>query len=84
MTNPTDQTVQSHAKSTKALDLKPAEIFGFSGVLAIFAALIVLMSSRSFMLTIIFAAIAFVVSLAFIGLISLGGKKQSDTEGEAL
>lgn len=64
--------------------MKPAEIFGFSGVLAIFAALIVLMSSRSIVLTLIFAAIAFVVSLAFIGAINLSGKKNADVDDKSL
>lgn len=84
MTNPTDSSAQIHSKTSKGLGMKPAEIFGFSGVLAIFAALIVLMSSRSIMLTLIFAAIAFVVSLAFIGVINVSGKKNTDADDESL
>ncbi|KAM9864880.1 hypothetical protein ACIFOC_02629 [Leucobacter aridicollis] len=62
--------------------LKPLELLGFSGVLAVFAGLIVLMASRSIVLALIFTAIAFIVSLLFVALLGLGGKP-SDEDLEA-
>lgn len=58
--------------------MKPLELFVFSGVLAIFAGLVVLMASRSFTLTLIFAGIAFFLSLLFVAFLGMGGKTDSE------
>ena len=54
--------------------LKPLELLGFSGILAIFAGLVVLMATRDWKLTLIFAGAAFIVSVMVIALIGLGMK----------
>lgn len=82
MTHPTDGTPHDPITPSRRDRLKPLELLGFSGVLAVFAGLIVLMSSRSLMLTLIFTVIAFVVSLVFVALLGLGGKP-SDEDLEA-
>lgn len=78
MTNPIDSTPQDPITPSRRDRLKPLELVGFSGVLAVFAGLIVLMSSRSIMLTLIFAAVAFIVSLLFVALLGLGGKPSNE------
>ena len=81
MTNPTNNSPQESQAATQRLRLKPAELFGFAGVLGVFAGLIVLMSSRSFVLALIFTAIAFGVSLGFVALLGMGGKENKDDHG---
>lgn len=54
--------------------LKPLELLGFSGFLAIFTALIVLMATRDWKLALIFGGSAFIVSVMMIALIGLGMK----------
>jgi hypothetical protein len=50
---------------------RPAEILGLSGIFALFAGLVVLMSTRDWMLSLIFAGIAFIVSLVVIAMLVL-------------
>lgn len=50
---------------------RPAEILGLSGIFALFAGLVVLMSTRDWMLGLIFAGIAFIVSLVVIAMLVL-------------
>ncbi|KIP51412.1 hypothetical protein [Leucobacter komagatae] len=78
MTHPSDQTPQEPITPSRRERLKPLELIGFSGVLAVFAGLIVLMGSRSFVLMLIFMAIAFIVSLVFVALLGLGGKPSDE------
>ncbi len=61
--------------------LSPGEMLGFSAVLAGFAALIVMMATRSWTLTLIFAGIAFVSSLILVVLVGLGKEPVSE-DGE--
>ncbi|GAA1586257.1 ABC transporter ATP-binding protein [Leucobacter aridicollis] len=82
MTNPSDHTPQEPMNPSRRDRLKPLELLGFSGVLAVFAGLIVLMASRSIVLALIFTAIAFIMSLLFVALLGLGGKP-SDEDLEA-
>lgn len=72
----TEQNQIEQTTPAKGLGLKMSEMFIFAGVLGVFAGLIVLMSSRSFVLAGTFFAIAFFVSLLFIWLLGLGGKKK--------
>lgn len=53
---------------------RPLELLGFSGVVAIFIGLIVLMSTRQVSLTFIFAGITFIVTLMTIAMLSLASK----------
>lgn len=78
MTHPSDHLPEDPNTPSRSARLKPLELLGFSGVLAVFAGLIVLMSSRSIVLTLIFAGVAFVVSLLFVAMIGLGGKRSAE------
>lgn len=62
--------------------LKPLELLGFSGVLAVFAGLVVLMATRDVMLTAVAAGVAFIVSVMFVALVGLG-RKPSEEDLEA-
>lgn len=81
MTPSSDHTPIEPAAASRVDRLKPLELVVISCVLAVFAGLIVLMSSRSLMLTLIFAGIAFVASFAFMGLLGLGGKQNKEGHG---
>ena len=66
--------------------LRPLELVGFSGVLAIFAALVVLLVLRTpegvpdFAFAGIAAGIAFIVALMMVALIGLGGKPSEEDQ----
>jgi len=57
---------------------RPAEILGLSGVFALFAGLVVFMSTRDWMLGLIFAGIAFIVSLVVIAMLVLATRPDKD------
>jgi uncharacterized membrane protein HdeD (DUF308 family) len=61
---------------------RPAELLGLSGVLGVFAGLIVLMSTRDVVVALIFAGVAFIVSLVGIAMLALAvrptGEEQLD------
>jgi membrane protein implicated in regulation of membrane protease activity len=50
---------------------RPLELLGLSGVLALFAGLVVLMSTRDLILALIFLGIAFIVALVVLAMLSL-------------
>ena len=50
---------------------RPAEILGLSAIFAVFTGLVVFMSTRDWMLGLIFAGIAFIVSLVVIAMLAL-------------
>lgn len=54
--------------------LRPAELLGFSGVLAIFATLIVLMTTKDIQFALIVLALVFIVVLVVVALVGLGMK----------
>ncbi|MCW4459117.1 hypothetical protein [Microbacterium sp. MPKO10] len=58
-------------KPSKREMLKPLELLGIAAVFAIFAGLITLMSTRDFLLTVVFAGIAFIAGLVFLALFAL-------------
>ncbi|MGK0715336.1 ABC transporter ATP-binding protein [Leucobacter sp. W1153] len=66
--------------------LRPLELVGFSGALAIFAALVVLLVLRTpegvpdFAFAGIAAAIAFIVALMMVALVGLGGKPSAEDQ----
>lgn len=82
MNQPSDPKPEQKITPSRRDRLKPAELLGFSGVLAIFAGLVVLMSSRQVVLTLVFMLIAFIVSLVVVALLGLGGKP-SEEDNEA-
>ncbi|MFC5337359.1 ABC transporter ATP-binding protein [Leucobacter denitrificans] len=82
MTQSSDPKPQDPIIPTRRDRLKPLELLGFSGVLAVFAGLIVLMASRSWVLALIFAVITFIASVMMVALVGLG-KKPSDEDVEA-
>ncbi|MHA3685257.1 ABC transporter ATP-binding protein [Leucobacter sp. HY1908] len=60
--------------------LKPLELVGFSGVLAVFAGLVVLLTTRDIVLALIFLGIAFIVVVMVVALVGLGGKPSAEDE----
>lgn len=54
--------------------LRPAELLGFSGVLALFAALIVLMATKDLQLAVIVLVLVFIIVLVVVALVGLGMK----------
>ena len=63
---------------------KPAEILVLSGVMAVFAGLIVLMSTRDIILSLIFTGLAFIVALVIMAMLVLAvrpdGEEQIDLD----
>ena len=63
---------------------KPAEILVLSGVMAVFAGLIVLMSTRDIVLSLIFTGLAFIVALVIMAMLVLAvrpdGEEQIDLD----
>lgn len=58
--------------------VKPLEIVGFSGVLAVFTALVVVFVTDDFILALIFAGIAFIVALMVFALLALSIRPRGD------
>lgn len=58
--------------------LRPLELIGFSAVLGVFAGVVVLMTTREWVLGAIFFGIAFIVSILVVALIGLGGKPSAE------
>lgn len=78
MTEPTPSEQQPEVTPTRRDRLRPAELLGFAGVLAVFAGLIVLMVSRDLMRTGIAVAIVFIVALLVLALLGLGAKPSAE------
>lgn len=82
MTKPSDSKPEPKVTPSRSERLKPAELLGFSGVLGVFAGLVVLFSSRSIVLALVFTVIAFILSVVVVALVGLGGKP-SEEDNEA-
>lgn len=54
--------------------LKPAELLGLAGAFGIFAGLITLMATRSWVLTVVFLLVAFILGLVFLALFAMAAK----------
>lgn len=78
MTEPTPPEQPATVTPSRHDRLRPAELLGFAGVLAVFAGLIVLMVSRDFMRTGIGAVVVFIVALVVLALLGLGGKPSAE------
>lgn len=59
---------------------RPAELLGLSGVLGAFAGLIVLMSTRDVVVALVFAGVAFIVSLVGIAMLALAVRPTGDEQ----
>ncbi|MCY7411714.1 MAG: hypothetical protein LH471_01535 [Salinibacterium sp.] len=59
------------AKRKRGDGTRPAELIALSAILAVFAGLVVLMSTRDPILALIFFGIAFIVSLVGLAMLSL-------------
>lgn len=58
--------------------LKPVELVGISGVMALFVGLTVLLATRDIVLSLIALGITFIVALVFIAMLVLGIKPNAD------
>ena len=57
---------------------KPVELLGLSAIFAVFVGLVVLMSTREVVLALIFAGLAFIVSLVGLAMLSLAVRPDKD------
>lgn len=78
MTQSSEPTPQKPVQPSRRDRLKPLELLVFSGVLGVFAGVVVLIASRSLVLAGVFAGIGFIVSLLFVALLGLGGKPSEE------
>ncbi|MDH6235416.1 hypothetical protein [Cryobacterium sp. CG_9.6] len=58
--------------------LKPAELLGISGVMALFVGLTVLLTTRDFVLALITLGVTFILALVVIAMLVLGMKPNAD------
>lgn len=63
---------------------RPVELIGLSAIFAVFVGLVVLMSTREVVLALIFAGIAFIVSLVGLAMLSLAVRPDSDEKLDLL
>ena len=59
---------------------RPVELLGLSAIFAVFVGLVVLMSTREVVLALIFAGIAFIVSLVGLAMLSLAVRPDKDEQ----
>lgn len=57
---------------------RPVELIGLSAVFAVFAGLVVLISAREVVLALIFAGIAFIISLVVLAMLTLAVRPDND------
>lgn len=78
MSESPEPTEQDSVTPSRRDRLRPLELVGFSGVLGVFAGLIVLMATRDWVLALIFLAVGFIVSVMMVALVGLGGKPSAE------
>lgn len=61
---------------------RPVELLGIAGVLAIFTALISFMATRDLVLSLIFAGLAFIVSLVVLAMLALSVSPDGEERAE--
>lgn len=66
------------AKPSRRERTRPLELVGLSAIFAVFVGLVVLMSTREVVLALIFAGIAFIVSLVGLAMLSLAVRPTGD------
>lgn len=80
MTKPSDSQPEPQNTPSRSERLKPAELLGFSGVLGLFAGLVVIFSTRSIVLALVFTVIGFILSVLVVALVGLGGKPSAEDD----
>lgn len=78
MTDPTQPDSPQPVTPSRRDRLRPLELVGFAGVLAVFAGLVVLLTTRDLALSAVFAGIGFIIVLMMVALIGLGGKPSDE------
>lgn len=72
------------SKPTWRERLRPVELLALAGVFGVFAGLIVLMSTREWLLAVIFLGIAFIVSLVVLAMLALAVSPTGDEVNDLL
>lgn len=81
MTEPNAPAPQEPVNPTRRDRLRPLELIGFSVVLGVFAAAVVLGATRDIVIALIALGVGFIVSVMMVALVGLGGKpSQQDIE----
>lgn len=70
------------AKPSRRDSTRPVELIGLAAVLGVFAGVVVLISTREFPLALIFAGIAFIVSLVGLAMLSLAAEPTSEERSD--
>lgn len=78
MTETPESIPHQPAQPSRRDRLKPLELLVFSGVLGVFAGVVVLIASRSWVLALTFLGIGFIVSVLIVALLGLGGKPSEE------
>lgn len=78
MTEPTLPDSPQPVTPSRRDRLRPLELVGFSAVLAVFAGLVVLLTTRDLVLTAVAAGGGFIVVLLMVALVGLGGKPSEE------
>lgn len=68
------------SKPSRRDRFRPLELLSLSGVVAVFVGVIVLMSTRQFDLTFIFAGVAFILTLLTLAMLSLTSKTTGEEQ----
>lgn len=69
---------ETPTKPTRRDRFRPLELILFSTILAVFAGVVVLATTRSPLLAVIFFGVAFIASLMMVALVGLGGKPSDE------
>ncbi|GAA1619076.1 ABC transporter ATP-binding protein [Leucobacter chromiireducens] len=80
MTQSPEPTPQDPVNPSRRDRLRPLELLVFATVLGVFAGLIVLLTTRDWVLGLIFLGIGFIVSVLMVALVGLGGKPSAEDE----
>lgn len=80
MTKKTPGTPNSAHQPSRSDRLKPAELLGISGVMALFVGLTILLTTRELMLSVIGLGVTFIVALVVIAMLVLGMKPNASEQ----
>ncbi|MFA5605814.1 MAG: ABC transporter ATP-binding protein [Leucobacter sp.] len=78
MTEPSEPANQDPVTPSRRDRLRPLELLGFSGVLGLFAGLVVIFVTRNWVLAGIALGVAFIASVLMVALVGLGGKPSEE------
>ena len=79
-TSPTPGTPNSPQQPSRSDRLKPAELLGISGAMALFVALTILLTTRDLMFSAIALGVTFIVALVVIAMFVLGMKPNASEQ----